>query len=147
MSKKYWFGKEIEGRLYGLESAFISDDLSRQEIETVKRVHHFLLNEELINKLNDNKTEFLSWDMIFNWIVLENKFVTLNIKPYQLKSLPMMIRIRCHLLLNLDVPELVDLKSTDSVKISSSSHEMYITSLINCQQVTKNDYYHDRYEK
>ncbi len=146
MSAKYWYGKEIEGRLYGLESVFISTDLTNDELTEVKKVHHLLIGTSLIDEIQKGDTT-ITWDMIFDWIVYENKYVTLEAKPEQIKNLPQKIKLRCHILLWLDVPELYDLKETDSVKLCHGLHEMYVTSFMNCQRVTKNDYYHNIYKK
>ena len=145
MNKKYWYGKEIEGRLYGLESVFISTDLTEEEITSILKVHHILIGTTLIDEIQSGNTN-ITWDRILHWILIDNKYVTLEAKPEQIKPLPQAIKLRTHILLWLDVPELYDLKESDSVKLCHSLHEMYVTSFMNCQRVTKNDYYHDRFE-
>lgn len=144
MKKKYWYGKEIEGRLYGLESVFIPTDLNDQELSEIQNIHHYLIGTPLIDEIEKGGTN-ITWDKVFDWIVYDNKFVTIEAKPGQIKFLPQKIKLRCHILLWLDVPEIYDLKVTDSVKLCPSLHEMYVTSFMNCQRVTKNDYFHDRY--
>ena len=146
MQAKYWYGKEIEGRLYGLESVFIRTDLNDDEINDIFKVHHILIGTSLIDEIAGGSTN-ITWDRIFDWIVYDNKFVTLEAKPEQIKLLPQNIKLRCHILLWLDIPELYDLKVTDSVKLCHGLHEMWVTSFMNCQRVTKNDYFHDKFER
>ena len=141
---KYWYGKEIEGRLYGLESVFISTDLTESEFTEIQKVNHFLIGTSLIDEIDQGNT-YITWDKLFDLIVKDHKFITIEAKPDQIKKLPQKLKLRAHILLWLDIPELYDLKVTDSVKLCPALHEMYVTSLMNCQRVSKNDYYHDRY--
>lgn len=144
MNLKYWFGKEIEGRFYGLESAFIVDDLTEEEFNHALTVNHLLIGVPLIDKINKGGT-FITWSKLLHLIQVNNKFVTLEAKPEQLKFISQEMKLRSHILLWLDVPELNDIKSTDSVKLVTAPYEIYATSLMNCQKVTKHEYTHDRF--
>lgn len=146
MNKKYWYGKEIEGRFYGLETLFISDDC---EIPTkvLTRFNHILIGPTLIEKMSnkDVKTT-ITWKDIEEEIDVNKIMFTIEAKPQHIKLLPKAIILKCHILLWLDVPELAELKSSDSIKICPRSHEMHVFTLHNGQKVTRQDYIHDRHD-
>lgn len=142
-NRNYWTGREIEGRLYGLDTLYIANDF--KEYDSVSfRYHHVLIGTSLIEQMKSGKTE-ITWDKIHEQIRTDRKFFTLEVKPGQLKDIPQYIKLQCHILYWIDAEELEELKSTDSVKLSIRSHDMYVFTLHNGQRVTRNDYYHDKY--
>lgn len=154
MRKKYWYGKEIEGRFTGLETLFISLDF--EEFEKVQtRFSHILIGTTLIDQLYEaerlknqdfNVKTTITWERIEELIDNEFKYFTIEAKPEQIKKLPKAILLKCHILLWLDVSELGELKSTDSVKLCPQSHDMYCFTLHNGQRVTRDAYFHDRHD-
>jgi len=144
MRKKYWYGKEIEGRLYGLETLFVSDDFDGFE-NVAAKFNHILIGPTLIEKMKNTGSK-ITWDVIEKMIDDEKKMFTLEAKPENIKSIPQSMKLKCHILLWIDVPELAELKSSDSIKVCPRSHEMYCFTLHNGQKVNRVDYMHDRHD-
>ena len=143
--KSWFYGKEVEGRLYGLETVFLAEDF-RKIKKVAKKFGHALIGVSLIDQLIDGYAEHISWGWIESYIDKGN-FITLEATPCQISEIPQAIRLKAHILLWIDVPELDELKSSDSVKLCTKNHDMYVYTLHNGQRVTRNDYYHDRYDK
>lgn len=143
-SKNYWTGKEIEGRLYGLDTIFLARDFKGMLNEAVK-YPSILIGVGLIDELNYETSNNLSWQDIEN-LLDTGKAVTLEVKPHQVKKIPIQIKLKAHILLWIDVPEIAELKSSDSVKLCSQSHDMHVFTLFNGQRVTRDNYQHDKYE-
>lgn len=146
MNKKYWYGKEIEGRLYGLETLFVSDDFN-EFAKISENFHHILIGPTLIRKMSSSsvKTD-ITWEAIEEMIDVDKKMFTIEAKPQDIALLPKAIILKCHILLWLDVPELSELKSSDSIKVCPRSHEMHVFTLYNGQKVGREDYIHDRHD-
>jgi hypothetical protein len=138
MESKYWIGKEIEGRLHGLETVFLAD-MPHNLADLMERYSHILIGTSLINKMCDT-----DWDR-FEFYINEGNFVTIEAKPLQLDMIPSKMKIKAHILLWIDLPSLYELKDTDSIKLTLREYEMYVFTLQNGQRVTKKDYIHDRY--
>jgi hypothetical protein len=168
MRKKYWYGKEIEGRLYGLETLFVADDFKEFK-KVAEKFNHILIGPTLIERMNYSEPKndidkfqracgmiknalngvtknFITWGMIERMIDEDKKMFTIEAKPEHIKMLPKAIILKCHILLWLDVPELSKLKSSDSIKVCPQSHEMHVFTLHNGQKVTRQDYIHDRHD-
>jgi hypothetical protein len=143
--KKYWYGKEIEGRLYGIETLFIPDDFKGFK-KIIKKFNHVLVGPKLIEKMNSG-TSKISWSYLEKQMDERHMMLTIEVKPELIKMLPQAIKLKAHILLWIDCPELAELKETDSVKICNQSHEMYVFTLFNGQKVTRKDYQHDRYDR
>lgn len=148
MRKKYWYGKEIEGRFYGLETLFVSDDFSEREyIKVCEKFNHILIGPPLIEKMfKEPESTQIKWSLIEEQIDEQKKMFTLEAKPEHIKMIPKSMILKCHILLWIDVPELAELKSSDSIKVCPRSHEMYCFTLHNGQKVTRQDYIHDRHD-
>lgn len=142
--KKYWHGKEIEGRLTGIESLFIAADF-KEFNNVAKKFSHILIGTTLVDEMFKKKTE-INWDRIEQMIDDENKYFSIEAKPNQLKKIPHSMKLKCHILLWIDVPELSQLKSSDSIKVCHQNHDMRVFTLFNGQRVTRDDYMHDRYD-
>lgn len=143
--KKFWYGKEIEGRLYNLDSIYIGHDFDTFENEC-NDFHHYLIGTSLIDEMDKGGTD-ITWNYLEELIDMKRKMVTIEARPEQIKKIPHSMKLKCHILLWIDIPELSELKSSDSVKLCIQNHDMYVYTLFNGQRVTRNDYIHDRYEK
>lgn len=149
MRKKFWIGKEIEGRLYGLETLFLSDEITKEDVEYIKKYHnninHILVGPALIEKMNAGKTELTTWSSLENFIDEDFGQVTIEARPKHIEKIPISMKLKCHILLWVDVPEIAELKSTDSIKLATRSHDMHVFTLFNGQKVNREDYIHDRH--
>lgn len=144
--KDYWFGKEIEGRLYGLETVFIPKSFDAKK-KLFKKFNHFLIGPTLICEMSTP-----SYEGPFSWELLESlidsgKMVTLEVKQGQMKLIPQFMKLKAHILYWIDAEEVAQMKTTDSIKICTQSHDMFVFTLFNGQRVQRHDYTHDRYEK
>lgn len=143
-TKNYWYGKEIEGRLYGVETAYIPRDFKPKK-KFFNKFQHYLIGPELIKSMNSGKSN-ITWKKIESLIDEKMIMITLEVKPGLLQDIPQSMKLKCHILYWIDAEELSELKSSDSVKIAMRSHDMYVFTLFNGQRVTRNDYLHDRYD-
>lgn len=144
-AKDYWFGKEIEGRLYGLETVFIPK-LFKAKKSLFKKFNHFLIGPTLIEQMSDPaKIDKITWRKLEN-LIDEGKMITLEVKPGQMKLIPQSMKLKAHILYWIDAEEVSQMKETDSIKICTQSHDMFCFTLFNGQRVKRHDYIHDRYE-
>lgn len=141
--KNYWFGKEIEGRLYGLETVFIPKDFKAKK-GLFKKFNHFLVGPILIEQMTNEKSH-IQWQQLEN-LIDAGKMVTLEVKPGQMKLIPQSMKLKAHILYWIDAAEIAEMKETDSIKLCSQSHDMFVFTLFNGQRVKRHDYIHDRYE-
>lgn len=143
--KKYWYGKEVEGRLYGLDTLCIAADFKKFK-KVAKRFNHILIGTSLIDEMHKNDTT-ITWGLLERMIDDESKFVSIEVRPKQLDKIPHKMKLKCHILYWIDAPEIAQLKDSDSVKICTQDHEMRVFTLFNGQKVKRDDYYHDRYDR
>lgn len=137
--RKYWYGKEIEGRFSDVETLFIGTIKAKIEMDKVKVPHVYFCSpavEELIKSKE--------WDMVLKMIDNHNKIVTLEVKPGMLKDIPPMVRIRTHILFMLEEEDAQYLTDNDSIKVVYGDYKLYITSIQNMQKVTPDSYKFDR---
>lgn len=143
LKKTHWYGKEVEGRLYGIDTLCVALPFETFHKEAAKFTH-ILIGTSLIDIMYEQENSNVKWEDIQMLLDL-GKTVSLEARPNQLDRIPHTMKLRCHILLWINVPELSQLKQSDSVKLSIQDHDMYVYTLFNGQRVTRNDYYHDRY--
>jgi hypothetical protein len=136
--KKYWFGKEVEGRYTDIETLFINDVSVLGEI--LIEVPHVYFTSAAVDELI--KTN--GWQRIFE--LVETNIISLEVLPGMLSRIPAMLRIHCHILLMLSASDASLLKKTDSIKVVYDDYSLYCTTVHNMQQVTPDDYKFDSYE-
>ena len=134
---------EIEGRYYGIDTLFIADEYE-DLVDDMYKVYHVLIGTSLVDKLAAGECVDISWLDIERYL-REGNIVTLEVKPEQLKNVPHFVKLKAHILLWLDVPELDELKKTDSIKVCPRLHDMYVFTLMNGQKVERHEYLIDRY--
>ena len=145
MNDKWWIGKEIEGRLYGIETAFIGGILPMEIfVHITSNFHHILIGTKTIDELEETDKKMFTWNDVIQ-AIKKNIDVTIEAMPNQICKLPHFIKLKAHILLWIDIPELIELKDTDSVKLCIQNHDMYIYTIFNGQRITRKDYLHDRY--
>jgi hypothetical protein len=143
--RKYWYGKECEGRLTDVETLFIAD-IRVKGVDMEKMPHIYFCSgavEQLIT--NDMKSQ-LDWDWMNKFIDRTGITISLECEPGMLKDIPPMMRIKTHIMYMMYEEEVGLLKKNDSIKVIHAPYSLYCASIQNMQKVTPDDYKYDRYE-
>jgi hypothetical protein len=141
--RKYWYGKECEGRLTDVETLFIADlDVKGLNME---KAPHIYFCSPAVKQLIKGKGD-LNWDWLNNFIDRTGITISLECEPGMLKDVPPMIRIKTHIMYMMYEEEVGLLKKNDSIKVIHAPYSLYCASIQNMQKVTPDDYKYDRYE-
>ena len=141
--RKYWYGKECEGRLTDVETLFIADiDVKGL---TMEKAPHIYFCSPAVRQLIKGKGD-LNWDWMNSFIDRTGTTISLECEPGMLKHIPPMIRIKTHIMYMMNEEEVGLLKQNDSVKVVYAPYSLYCASIQNMQKVTPDDYKYDRYE-
>ena len=141
--RKYWYGKECEGRLTDVETLFIADiDVKGLVME---KAPHIYFCSPAVRQLIKGKGD-LNWDWMNSFIDRTGTTISLECEPGMLKHIPPMIRIKTHIMYMMNEEEVGLLKQNDSVKVVYAPYSLYCASIQNMQKVTPDDYKYDTYE-
>ena len=141
--RKYWYGKECEGRLTDVETLFIADiDVKGLNME---KAPHIYFCSPAVRQLIKGKGD-LNWEWLNAFIDRTGITISLECEPGMLKEVPPMMRIKTHIMYMMNEEEVGLLKQNDSVKVIYAPYLLYCTSIQNMQKVTPDDYKYDRYE-
>ena len=141
--RKYWYGKECEGRLTDVETLFIADiDVKGLNME---KAPHIYFCSPAVRQLIKGKGD-LNWDWLNTFIDRTGITISLECEPGMLKDVPPMIRIKTHIMYMMNEEEVGLLKQNDSVKVVYAPYSLYCASIQNMQKVTPDDYKYDTYE-
>jgi len=141
--RKYWYGKECEGRLTDVETLFIADiDVKGLNME---KAPHIYFCSPAVRQLIKGKGD-LNWDWLNGFIDRTGITISLECEPGMLKDVPAMMRIKTHIMYMMNEEEVGLLKQNDSVKVVYAPYSLYCASIQNMQKVTPDDYKYDRYE-
>jgi hypothetical protein len=141
--RKYWYGKECEGRLTDVETLFIADiDVKGLNME---KAPHIYFCSPAVRQLIKGKGD-LNWDWLNAFIDRTGITISLECEPGMLKDVPPMVRIKTHIMYMMNDEEVGLLKQNDSVKVVYAPYSLYCASIQNMQKVTPDDYKYDRYE-
>ena len=141
--RKYWYGKECEGRLTDIETLFIADiDVKGLNME---KAPHIYFCSPAVRQLIKGKGD-LNWDWLNSFVDRTGTTVSLECEPGMLKDVPPMIRIKTHIMYMMNEEEVGLLKQNDSVKVVYAPYSLYCASIQNMQKVTPDDYKYDTYE-
>jgi len=142
--KKYWYGKECEGRLTDVETLFICDidDLSLEDIELAP--HIYFCSGAVEQLLEEDANYEIDWDIINEIIDEKQLTISLEVEPDTLSDIPPMMRIKTHIMYMMVDPDVALLKKNDSIKVVYADYSLYCASIQNMQHVTPDDYKYDR---
>ena len=141
--RKYWYGKECEGRLTDVETLFIADiDVKGLNME---KAPHIYFCSPAVRQLIKGKGD-LNWEWLNAFIDRTGITISLECEPGMLKEVPPRMRIKTHIMYMMNEEEVGLLKQNDSVKVIYAPYLLYCTSIQNMQKVTPDDYKYDRYE-
>ena len=142
--RKYWYGKECEGRLTDVETLFICD-IKGLDLSKCEKMPHIYFCSGAVEQLIDGKYN-INWDLINSIVDNENTTISLEVEPDKLSLIPPMIRIKTHIMYMMNEEEVGLLKQNDSIKVVYAPYSLYCASIQNMQKVTPDDYKYDRYE-
>ena len=139
--RKYWYGKECEGRLTDVETLFIADI----EVKglNMEKAPHIYFCSPAVKQLIKNKSGNLNWDWMNLFIDRTGITISLECEPGMLKDVPPMIRIKTHIMYMMNEEEVGLLKQNDSIKVIHAPYSLYCASIQNMQKVTPDDYKYD----
>jgi hypothetical protein len=141
--RKYWYGKECEGRLTDVETLFIADlDVKGLNME---KAPHIYFCSPAVRQLIKGKGD-LNWDWLNAFIDRTGITISLECEPGMLIDVPAMMRIKTHIMYMMNEEEVGLLKQNDSIKVIHAPYSLYCASIQNMQKVTPDDYKYDRYE-
>ena len=141
--RKYWYGKECEGRLTDVETLFIADiDVKGLNME---KAPHIYFCSPAVRQLIKGKGD-LNWDWLNAFIDRTGITISLECEPGMLKDVPPMVRIKTHIMYMMNDEDVGLLKQNDSLKVVYAPYSLYCASIQNMQKVTPDDYKYDRYE-
>ena len=141
--RKYWYGKECEGRLTDVETLFIANiDVKGLNME---KAPHIYFCSPAVRQLIKGKGD-LNWDWLNAFIDRTGITISLECEPGMLKEVPSMMRIKTHIMYMMNDEEVGLLKQNDSVKVVYAPYSLYCASIQNMQKVTPDDYKYDTYE-
>ena len=142
--RKYWYGKECEGRLTDVETLFIADVSAHDALKDIKSPHVYFCSGA-VEQIIEGKSA-LNWDWLIKFIDESKVTVSLEVKPGILQKIPAMVVIKTHIMYMISIDEVRLLKQNDSVKLVHGPYKLYCTSIQNMQKVTPDDYKYDRHE-
>ena len=143
--KKYWYGKECEGRLTDVETLFIADISAHEVLQDIKAPHIYFCSGA-VQQIIEGKDKVLNWGWLVEFIDRTNVTISLEVNPGMLQKIPHMVIIKTHIMYMITLDEIRLLKENDSVKLVHGPYNLYCTSIQNMQKVTPDDYKYDRYE-
>jgi hypothetical protein len=142
--KKYWYGKECEGRLTDVETLFICD-IDELSLEDIDLAPHIYFCSGAVEQLLEEDAEYdIDWDVINEIIDEKQLTISLEVEPDTLSDIPPMIRIKTHIMYMMVDPDISLLKKNDSIKVVYADYSLYCSSIQNMQHVTPDDYKYDR---
>lgn len=130
-SRKSWSGKEVEGRLKGLSTRFITK-LSGVEVPEENHVY-------LCPTIAQNEHPAAIEEFVYR-LCKQGKVVTVAIKPQHTAKLTPVVRMQAHIMIDIDAHGLEWLKPTDTIKIEIAPYTTLATSREQMTSSTLKDY-------
>lgn len=118
MDTKFWIGKEVEGRFKGLQTLFIKGDQSirgiKEKLDIIKMpISHLYFGA-------GNQSSVTSYDTI-RYFILQDYLITYEVFLQDLDKVPQDIVMHCHIIACVRGENVRKLKTTDTIKIETSS--------------------------
>jgi hypothetical protein len=122
--KRYWYGKEVEGRLSDMETVFVRSEVPTNYIEYP---HVYFTIEYITHAVNSP----VLWDRIYQILDNSNKMITIEANDRVIDSIPMSVFNRVHIIYRIQDANVAKLKKTDTLSIDAGWYR--------CLQVTKHN--------
>ncbi len=129
--KKYWYGKEVEGRFADIETVFVREEIP----SNFKNYPHIYFTIEYIKKLN--------FDQIHQ-ILDTNQIVTIEVNEDVFEKIPMSIFNRCHLIYRINDVFVSKLKQTDTISIDAGWYRVHQITKCHLMEINPDNYKFDR---
>ena len=142
--KKYWFGKEVEGRFTDIETLFVADiNAAANDGIFEDAPSHIYICSPATQQLISDENDEMDWSKLFD-LINQKTFISIEATPEMLVDIPPMLRIHCHIMLMINCEEAGMLKKTDSIKLVYDDYSLYCTTVHNMQRVAPDDYKFDQ---
>ena len=129
--KDYWYGKEVEGRLFGLFTLF---NRSKQVVIT-KNVHHLYYTIEFWNV--ESAVSIME-------SYVEDYQISIEVDAKTYKKLTPTLKVKAHIIYRIKDKNVFDLKETDSIFLDGDVFNVLCLSKYNSLKVNYNDYSNDK---
>ena len=129
--KDYWYGKEVEGRLFGLFTLF---NRYKQGVIT-KNVHHLYYTIEFWNV--ESAVSIME-------SYVEDYQVSIEVDAKTYKKLTPTLKVKAHIIYRIKDKNVFDLKETDSIFLDGDVFNVLCLSKYNYLKVNYNDYSNDK---
>jgi hypothetical protein len=134
--KNFWYGKEVEGRLFGVNTCFVRNKVPA---DADKYSHLFFTIEFVERCVKTN-----AWNDIA--VMIDgNRIITLEANDVVYSSIPRLITNHCHILyiIKAKYADLTQLKKTDTIKIDTAPYCGYVSAKAGFQELTPDIYQFD----
>lgn len=135
--KRYWYGKEVEGRLSDMETVFVRSEVPANYIE----YPHVYFTIEYIARAVDSP---VLWDRIHQILDNSHKMITIEANDNVLDKIPMSVFNRVHVIYRIQDPNVAKLKKTDTLSIDHGWYRVHQIMKCNLQEINPDDYKFDR---
>lgn len=129
--KKYWYGREVEGRFADIDTVFIREEIP----SNYKEYPHIYFTIEYISKLK--------FDEILE-ILESRQVVTIEVNSEVFDKIPMSLFNRCHLIYRIKDEFVSKLKQTDTVSIDAGWYRVSQIMKCHLMEITPDNYKFDR---
>ena len=133
--KRYWYGKEVEGRLSDIETEFVRGQLPKNYEE----YPHVYFTIEYIEMCCTHG----NWDDIHN-ILETRQYVTVEANSKTMAKIPMSIFNRAHVIYRIQDEFVAKLKNTDTLSIDAGWYRVHQITKCNMMEINPDDYKFDR---
>lgn len=128
--KDCWYGKEVEGRLFGLYTLFCRYKIGKIK-KSVKHIYFTIEFWETENAINDIENLLLDYP------------VSIEVNEATYKHLTPNMKVRAHIIYRVKDKNIFDIKETDSVFIDGNMYNVLCFTKHNALKVNYNDYSND----
>lgn len=129
--KKYWYGKEVEGRFADIETVFVREEIP----SNFNDYPHIYFTIEYIKNLDFK---------IIHQILDTNQIVTIEVNEEVFEKIPMSIFNRCHLIYRINDAFVSKLKQTDTISIDAGWYRVHQITKCHLMEINPDNYKFDR---
>ena len=142
-SRNYWFGQELEGRLYGIQTLFIRNCFPSQDEMNKANFHHLYLTLEF---LTANKADSQIWDKIRFFVFKLKMPLSIEANDSNIDNIPLDLYNVAHILYRIPDKTALKLKKHDTIVIQTSPYNCYCCTISSMIKTENNDYRFDTEE-
>lgn len=128
--KDYWYGREVEGRLFGLYTLFNR----HKQGEITNKVHHLYYTIEFWNVRN-------AISIMESFV--EDYQISIEVDSETYLLLTPTLKVKAHIIYRIKDTNVFDLKDTDSIFVDGNTFNVLCFTKHNSLRVKYNDYAND----